>query len=126
MNIKSARKVSEFVSCWKHDEKGRVQKATVPGHNARLYQVTFSRNGKQLVIDECINPDEGEMCKGHKHSICFHALAALIHAASEKEFRLSFCESLEEAEKIKRTGGTIVELISAHSKKKCWVVYQKI
>ncbi len=122
MNINSANKAAEFVACWQTDNKGRVEKATVPGHNARLYQVTFSRSGKRLLIEECINPDEGELCKGHKHSICFHALAALIHAAEKKGFRLTFCSTLKEA---KSVGGTVIEVISAHSKKKGWIVYKQ-
>jgi len=124
MNVKSARRAAEFVRCCSFDPQGRLEVAIVPGHDAKLYQVQFSRAKDRLIVGGCVNPDEGEVCKGHRHNLCFHALAALICAADKKGLRLIFCSTKEKAECIAQLGGVLVEIVSRASHKGGWVIYR--
>ncbi len=124
MNTKSARRAAEFVRGVDYDIQGRLESAVVPGHEARLYCVSF-RRGMDVMNCQC-RRDTGDICKGNKHSICFHVLAALVFTARRHKMRLTFCKTQERAQLISRTGGTIVELISDQSQKRGWIVYRSL
>ena len=128
MNMTSARKVAEFVNLCDFDEKNRVVTALVPGHQSNWYNVPFERltiNNEKIIKVHCSNHETGEQCKGNLSSICYHCIAALIHAAGKKGFSLSFCSKQDKAEKLLRLDGCIVPIISALSQKKQWIVYTK-
>jgi hypothetical protein len=122
MNVKSARRAAEFVKCCSTDAEGRWEVVEVPGHDARLYQVSFLRRDGKLIAQRC--ECNGEPCKGHRFGLCYHVLAALIKAAEEKGFRLFFCATKERAELVRRTGGTVIEVVSHVSKKSGWILYR--
>jgi len=128
MNVKSARKAAEFVHCCESDDKGRMICAVVPGHDAKLYKVRFTRQNGKILAHDCAHESlltGRNVCKGHKFGFCFHALAALIYAADKKGMRLTFCATHEKADRISRTGGTIVQISSANSGRLAWAVYRK-
>ena len=113
MNLSSARKAAEFVGIASVDATGRPICAIVPGHKGNQYKVSLARTKERIIILECFNLNETEVCKGFQHNgICFHSLAVLIYSAQEKNVKLKFCKTIEGARLIQKLGGTIIEVTS--------------
>jgi len=91
VNVESARNVQEFCYIAARDDQDRASVVLVPGHEGRRYEVRLSRPDKYVMICECIDPDEGEPCKGCTHGkVCYHALAAAMKSAGELGFLFIF------------------------------------
>lgn len=123
MNIDSARNASEFVCICEKDNKDRMLRCLVPGHEARIYQVCYERSKDKLIILSCQDIVEGGQCKGNKYGICFHALAGLIYSARQNKLKISVCKSKSRAENIQSLGGKILKVVSENSKKTAYIVY---
>lgn len=124
MNTESARKVSEFTTVLQRDGKSQAKVVGVPGHEGKRYQVIICRDSGLSVECNQDTPIGIVPCKGNSKSICYHCLAAIIKAASEKNQEVAFCDSYTKASKLLQVkkAGVIVKLTSWQSKKEVWLV----
>lgn len=121
MNRESTRSVKEFASIVNRKD-GRVTKVRVPGHSGRVYMVTISRNGDLRAYCNLVRGGDGSAtyraCKGNRHSVCYHVLAAIEIAAEDQGFSThGWTHEEGEAKRLSNlhNGSTVVTLESAQS-----------
>lgn len=121
MNINSAKRAEEFVNILRADKKGRITRATVPGHKGKMYAVTIRRS-RGVMTSTCVTG--GEECQGNKHNLCYHTIAALLASGNRgvPKVKLAFCDTEEHAQNLANLGGRYFPLRSAQSGKEAWVV----
>lgn len=115
MNVNSAKKAVEFVTLAKNLADGTVYR--VPGHNRRVYFVKVSpdwenENGLTVHVT-CRRVVKGRRieCPGNsKHTICYHALAAVLFHFKDDSPRI--CESVDDAERLARIKGRVIRIES--------------
>ena len=125
MNKSSAFNASEFCHTLQSDSKGRAKSISVPGHKGKSYRVILRRESLLgSITAECsLTTSNGDKpCKGNSHSICYHSLAALIHAADCAGCEISLCESEKSAMLLKNIGGDVIKAASYTSGKSVWLV----
>jgi len=136
MNLASAKNAQEFCNICDRDAAGRATVVQVPGHQGHRYEVRLERPDKKTIQVECVDPEEGEPCKGCQHGkVCYHALAAAMRSAAEHGF-LYVCDSYESAMRVegglsrliilkaKKGGGVAYCRFYLHKKKKRKIVIQ--
>lgn len=110
--VEEAKAASRF-AVWQTDRDGKVKNVTLPGHDGKTYRVFLKRAGSTIKGDCYIQADRcGQLeCKGGSHATCYHILAAVIIAAREAGGTVRFCETAEDAERLRRMGGTSVTVV---------------
>ena len=127
--IDRARKAVEFCHVGT-ERKGIIQTVFVPGHEGRKYRVILKR-GKGLVTLECqrmLPYDTSVLCPGGCKTVCYHCMAALIFTAHQAGFDTSFCESKEDALRLKNLheGALMMRVVSKHAPSNgCFAVFGK-
>lgn len=99
MNLKSARKVAEFVELAQPRGSSTIYK--VPGHGGRAYYVQVAPKWDEMALHvTCRKPKSqgGLDCPGAKKTVCYHALGAVAYHLGHRDLsRIILCESYEDA-----------------------------
>jgi hypothetical protein len=124
MNVKSARRVAEFVNIIEADTLNRVTCASVPGHNGKTYEVRIARTSRGGMLSTCKCQADGGDCPGSKNAICYHVLAALVSSGARlnPKVRVAFCETKDAAQALVNIAGRMFPLKSKQSGKQIWAV----
>lgn len=89
----------------------------VPGHDGKQYTVTIDRRSRHNVVVSCVDND-GAVCKGmhySEHTVCYHALAAVITLTIAKKNKISFCANRTRALQLARMGGRVLRLANGQN-----------
>lgn len=121
---KSKREAAtQFAKVIGRDKEGRITSVNVPGSEGKTYKVIL-RRGSFGVQTECLcETGCGALpCKGNRKTICYHAQAAVMLAASKgKTF---WCESREDADRLTHLNhGAIVPITTSQGEGKAYLVY---
>lgn len=114
-----------FAAVLSRDSNGRVRTVQVPGSAGKTYKVIIRREcGIQT---ECLC-DTGiglTACKGNRKTICYHAQAAVMLAASEQG-KVSWCETFEDADRLSHLNrGQIIPVTTRQGSGKAYIVFTK-
>ena len=128
MNVKSARNAKEFIKVIGRDDRGRITKAIVPGHEARQYTVTVNR-GKTVTCHCVLNQqqvgDDIHECIGNKgKAICYHCLAVLMLAGEEIQAEVVETD-WEARRKVNELRGKSVQVFSAQGTGTVWMCFPR-
>jgi len=98
----------------------------VPGSEGRRYEVRRLANSNAFECHRLVGSNPTgfgrQPCLGNTYSVCYHVLAAVYSAASERKSKVAFCESQEDARRLARLGGKVYRVRSAQSGKSVWAV----
>ena len=106
----------------------RVKAVVIPGSQAKQYEVlltVWKLHAGQAMYTECrVSTAVGNPpCKGNSNGhICYHALTALMVRAARSNVSILFCSTAEDAERLSRLGGKVVDIYSRQGHGRLWSV----
>ena len=106
----------------------RVKAVLIPGSDAKLYEVLLTvwklYTGPAMYTECRVSTAVGESpCKGNSNGhICYHVLTALMVRAARSKVSISFCSTAEDAERLSRLGGRVVDIYSRQGRGRLWAV----
>lgn len=108
--VRKAHAAKVFAKVLQRDAYNRVVKVLVPGSEGKHYQVIIRRT-PYLSVELLLDTSMG-LVKPHfaYRYITYHAMATLMIAAEENDYRLSWCASREDAERLSRIGGRVLRI----------------
>lgn len=94
-----AERIQEWVFPTALSRGGKLTRCIVPGHEARQYEVTLSREGTAIVCS-CEERNTYVPCLGNGHSVCYHSLAAVMAAMRLQGIACEFHDNVPEVAKV--------------------------
>ncbi len=119
MNTSEARAAAKFAAVLQRDKQGRVRSVIVPGHEGKQYQVIIRREFSTGISVECLlstNAGHVAQCAGNSHSICYHALAALIKAVGDRRILFSVNNAKRVARLMPNSKVVLIESRQSHTR----------
>ncbi len=110
---KRRREAARSATFAKVEDDGRV---TVPGHNGERYIVKVNRRNARNTTMSCWKVSNGKPCSGMNktHTLCYHAIAAIIKLAELRENNVSFCADEASARNVaKLNSGKVIHVLNS-------------
>lgn len=103
--VKKAKAAMMFAS-YKYDKDGKLKSVVIPGSNGKTYQVIIRRN--RGMSTELILLVNGFQTKpSHAAQVTYHQMAAVMLAANESGYKVTWCANRNDASRLARLGGRV-------------------
>lgn len=104
--VTKAQAALNFVNVLQRDRRARVVSVLVPGSKAKTYHVILRRNPVLSCEINIYTPFGLVKPKYARTVITYHAMAAVMLAAKENGFSVSWCANEDDAKNLSNLGGT--------------------
>ena len=122
--VKKARAAIRFAKVLRYDYRGRVQSVILPGSDGKHYHVIV-RRGKSISAE--LNVDTGSGLQKPpfaRRTLTYHALAAVMIAASEQGKTVKWCANRADAQRLSNIEGKAFRLVNHDNLREAmWGVY---
>lgn len=108
--VRKAHAAVNFARVTQRDREGRIRAVEMPGSEAKRYLVIIRRKS-HLSTELLLDTGSGYTKPHFAHRyITYHAMAALLMAAEENDYRLAWCANREDAERRARLDGRVLRI----------------
>ena len=107
--IEKAKAASLFAHVNQYDVEGRVKSVLLPGSNGKQYQVIIRRN--RGISTELLLIINGNQTKPkYAAQITYHQMAAIMLAAEEQGYKVTWTANREDAVRLSHLGGKVFNM----------------
>lgn len=108
--IKKAKAALNFAKVNQYDTDGKVKSVLVPGSNGKQYQVIIRRN-RGVMSTELLLVVNGQTVKpAYSKTLTYHSLSAVMIAAKEQGYNVTWTANREDAVRLSRIGGKVFHI----------------
>lgn len=120
--IAKAKAAVMFAKISQYDSTGKVKSVFVPGSEGKLYQVIIRRN-RSLTTELLLIVNNQTVKPEYSAQITYHQMAAIMIAAKEQGYVITWTSNREDAVRLSNLGGTVFHVSNFdNSESKMWGV----
>ena len=104
--VKEAKAAMAFAKVTQYDADGNVKVVLLPGHEGKMYQVII-RRFRGISTEQLIVVGNNTIKTGHLAQVTYTQMAAIMIAAKESGYSVTWTANREDAVKLSNFGGKV-------------------
>ena len=108
--IQKAKAAMLFAKVSQYDTEGKVKAVFVPGSEGKQYQVIIRRKAGSMTTELLLIVNNNSVKPTYAHNLTYHSLAAIMIAAKEQGYNVTWTANRLDAVKLSNLGGTVFHI----------------
>ena len=108
--IQKAKAAMLFAKVSQYDTEGKVKSVLLPGSEGRQYQVIIRRRNGQMSTELLLIVNGNQIKPTYSAQITYHQMAAIMIAAKEPGYTVTWTANRLDAVKLSNFGGTVFHI----------------
>ncbi|MFA5166570.1 MAG: hypothetical protein WC449_04755 [Candidatus Paceibacterota bacterium] len=108
--VEKAKAAINFAKVSQYDTDGKVKSVLVPGSEGKQYQVIIRRSRGVMSTELLLVVNNQTVKPTYAKNITYHSLTAVMIAAKEQGYNVTWTVNREDAVRLSRIGGTVFHI----------------